>query len=256
MQNRGVAQDALAMSGASVKAAEKGGPMTPFVLIPGFSCTGAVYRDALDTLWPFGSVSIARPPGLGDIKEIARLLLDEAPPQFALAGFSMGGYIALEMLRQAPQRITRLCMISSMARPDNAEEAGIRREKIAFASTRPFAETIDTHFPAVQDTDRGRDAEFRALQRGMAEEIGKEAYIRHFEAILSRPDSRPGLTAMTLPVSVIVGDRDAVTPPEDGREIAALFPNARFRLITDAGHFALMERHVAVGEALVEWART
>lgn len=228
--------------------------MIPFFLIPGFSCTAAVFHPAAEILWPYGPVTIANPAEGSGVAGIAAKLLEQAPPRFALCGFSMGGYIALEMIRQAPERVEKLCMLSSMARPDDARERGWRQDAIDFAKNQPFDAVLDSAFPATNPGDRGRDAEFRALHRSHAAAIGQEIYVRHFEMILDRPDSRPDLPGMTLPVAVIVGDRDRTTTPEDGREMADLFANARFHLIADAGHFALLEQPEAVGAALKDWA--
>jgi len=228
--------------------------LTPFFLIPGFSCTDAVFQHTASSLWPYGPVTIANPAEGTTVTEAAKALLAQAPPQFALLGFSMGGYIALEMVRQAPGRVTKLCMLSSMARPDNEMERAARQDNIDFVKSHPFPESLEKYFPSSTPDDRGRDAEFRALHRQMAAQIGQETYIRHFEMIRDRPDSRPDLAGMTLPVAIIVGDRDCVCTPEDGREMAALFPNATVHLIADAGHFALLEQPEAVGKALAAWA--
>lgn len=228
--------------------------MTPFFLIPGFACTDAVFQHTAAILWPYGPVTIANPAKGTTISDVAKALLEQAPPQFGLLGFSMGGYIALEMARQAPHRVTRLCMLSSMARPDSETERSDRQQKIDDVKSQPFDVSLAKYFPASSPDDRGRDAEFRVLHGQMAAQIGRETYIRHFEMIRDRPDSRPSLQAMTMPVAIIVGDRDRVCTPEDGHEMAALFPNATIHLIADAGHFALMEQPQAVGKVLADWA--
>ena len=100
--------------------------MTPIVLVPGLNCTSEIFAPQIPVLWPHGAVTIASTLEGGTIAEMARLILEAAPRRFALGGISMGGYICFEIMRQAPERITRLALIDTSARPD-APEAHRRR---------------------------------------------------------------------------------------------------------------------------------
>jgi pimeloyl-ACP methyl ester carboxylesterase len=100
------------------------------------------------------------------------------------------------------------------------------------------------------------DEVLKRLMRTMAEEVGAEAFLRQQQAIMARPDSRPGLSAITCPTLVLVGDGDAATPPALSQEIAAAIPGARLVVVPDCGHMSTLERPQAVAEALVDWMRS
>src|SRR5512135_1268766 len=100
----------------------------PVVLVPGLTCTARLYVDQIPTLWQFGSVTVADHRRDDSMANIARRILAAAPPRFALAGLSMGGFIAFEIMRQAPERVTRLALLNTQARPDTPEAGARRRD--------------------------------------------------------------------------------------------------------------------------------
>ena len=186
---------------------------------------------------------------------IARRILALAPPRFALAGLSMGGYIAFEIMRQAPQRVARLALLDTGARADTPEQTERRRRLMALAKDGRYAEIPEQAFPLYVHRKRHGDKALKRLVCEMAEATGSEAYLRQQQAILSRPDSRPGLGAISCPTLVLVGEGDEATPPELAREIAAGIPGSRLVLIPDSGHLSTLEEPAAVTEALVAWLR-
>src|SRR6201999_3955714 len=104
--------------------------MTPFLLIPGLNANARVYRDAVEALWPFGPVTVANTLEGEGIDGIAAAILRDAPPKFALGGFSMGGYLSFEILRQAPERVLKLALIDTAARQDAPERTEVRRRRL------------------------------------------------------------------------------------------------------------------------------
>ncbi len=225
----------------------------PICLVPGLLCTPRLYLDQIPTLWRFGPVVVADHTRDDTVGDIARRILSDAPPRFALIALSMGGYIAFEITRQAPQRVAKLALLDTTARPDVPEQTAQRREQIEMARTGRFGEVPDLLFPKFVAAARHEDRELRAIVRRMAEETGAEAFARQQTAIMRRPDSRPGLAAIRCPTLVVVGADDQLTPPDRAAEMAAGVPHARQVTVPRCGHLSTIERPDAVTRALVEF---
>ena len=183
---------------------------------------------------------------------MARIVLDAAPQQFALAGFSMGGYIALEMLRQAPDRITRLALLDTSARADTPKKAEWRQASIAACESGGFAGVIDGMMPILMHADR-QSGPLPSFVREMAGRVGVEAYVRRHRAIGSRKDSRDLLKAARQPVRAICGREDGMSTIEEHVEIAALAPHGRFSIIEQCGHMTILEQPQAATALLRDW---
>jgi pimeloyl-ACP methyl ester carboxylesterase len=225
----------------------------PIVLVSGLNCSARLYTEQIPALWRFGPVTVADHTRDDSMTAIAARILAAAPPRFALAGLSMGGYIAMEMTRQAPQRVVKLALLDTGARPETPEQTQARRPRIELAKAGRFAEAVEIHFPLLVHRDRHGDEALKRLVRAMAEETGPEAFLRQQQAIIDRPDSRPGLSAIACPTLVLVGDGDELTPPALSQEIAAAIPSARLVVVAECGHLSTVERPQAVTQALVEW---
>ena len=227
----------------------------PIVLVPGLNCTAECYAGQVPALWQFGSVLIPDHKRGSSMAEIAAAILADAPPTFALGGFSMGGYIVFEMLRQAPERITRLALIDTMARPDAPEQAQNRHDSIRLAEAGKLLQLSATNFPNAVHPDNINNAAIRDISLRMAEQNGADVYVRQQRAILSRPDSRPDLARITVPTTVIVGEADIITPVDAAHEMADAIPNASLVTIAGAGHMSPTEQPAAVAAALVGWLK-
>lgn len=225
----------------------------PILLVPGLNVTARVFGEQLPALWGFGPVTVANHRRGASLGEIARFILADAPPRFALGGFSLGGYIALEIMRQAPERVRRLALIDTSARPDTPEQTARRRQLLAIAEDGGFARIPDLQFPNVVHADNIGDQRLKAINRQMALDNGVDAYRRQQAAIIGRPDSRGGLAAIACPTLVLVGDGDQVTPPDAAREMADAISDAQLVVIPKAGHMALLEQPEAVTAALTGW---
>lgn len=227
--------------------------MTPIVLVPGLLCTSEVFAPQVAALWPHGPVTIASTLEGGTIAGIAAAILDVAPPRFALAGISMGGYICLEIMRQAPERISRLALLNTSARPDTPDQTAQRRSLIAQASRENFAELLTQVYDAILHPAHQGDPVLRATNVRMGLTVGIEGMASQLEACIGRSDSRPGLPGITVPTLVLVGDSDPLIPPEHSREIAAAIPRARLVVVENCGHASTLEQPEAVNRALLEW---
>ncbi|MBZ9935357.1 alpha/beta hydrolase [Mesorhizobium sp. BR1-1-16] len=227
--------------------------MTPILLVPGLLCTAEVFSPQIPALWPHGPVTIASTLEGSTIAAMASAILEQAPAGFALAGISMGGYIAFEIMRQAPQRVMRLALISTSARPDTPEQTALRRAMVEQARTGDFDALIAATTDAILHPEHRGDASIHAVNNRMARTIGVDGLARQQEAIIARADSRPGLPAISVPTLVMVGDQDPLTPPDRAAEIAAAIPGARLVTLARCGHASTLEQPEAVNRALADW---
>ena len=228
--------------------------MTPFLLVPGLNCDARVYAGVAHALWPFGPVAIANHMTGDRIETIAKAILADAPPKFALIGFSMGGYIAFEVLRQAPDRVLKLGLLDTSARPDTEESTTNRRRMIALAQKGKFIEAIEQTFPKSVHSENANSSDLYSIHRGMAESNGPAVYEQQQEAIIHRPDSRPLLAKIKVPTLIVVGEGDQITPPEVAKEMHAGISGSKLVIGPRGGPLALLENPNVVHPALTDWA--
>ena len=204
-------------------------------------------------LWQFGPVQVADHTRDDSMDAIAMRILAAAPPRFALAGLSMGGYIAQTIMRQAPGRVEKLALLDTSARPETPEQTARRKPQIALAESGRFGEVPALQFPVFVHRNRQGDEALRQRVRLMADETGAQAFLRQQHAIIDRADARPLLPSIKCPTLVLVGDGDELTPPSLAQELAAGIPGSRLVVVPDCGHLSTMERPEAVNAALTDW---
>lgn len=187
------------------------------------------------------------------IAGLARDALEQAPAgRFALAGHSMGGYVALEVMRQAPERVERLALLCTNARPDSPESTENRRRLMAIAD-HDFPAVIAAQMPKLLAPKHLQDPALTGTIESMALAVGKEAFKRQQQAIIRRVDSRPLLGEIRCPTLVVAGREDQIMPVELLQELADGIAGARLTVIEDCGHMAALEQPGRVLAALVEW---
>ncbi len=223
------------------------------ILVPGLLCSPRLYEPVLPTLWRFGPVTVADTRRDASIPGMAARLLADAPSRFALVGLSMGGYIALEVMRQAPERVSTLALMSTSARPDTPEQTEARREQIAMAEAGRFEAMVDSAFPRMVAEDRADDRALLAVSQAMAADVGPEVYVRQQEAVIARADSRPLLAGIACPTLVLHGTGDRLIAFEHGEELASGIPEARLEPLEGCGHTSTLERPRECADALERW---
>lgn len=225
------------------------------VLLPGLLCDEALFapqtRALKDVCHPW-IADLTRDDTIGGM---ARRVLEEAPAgPFALAGLSMGGYVAQEILRQDPARVTRVALLDTRARIDEPDETRRRHILMKLAQSNDGFTPVTTRMlPLLIHPDRTADADLVETIRAMATRVGLQAYLRQQHAIIHRPDFRPALRAISCPTLVLCGRQDVLTPLEGHEEMARAIPGARLEIIEQCGHLATLERPEAVNAQLRRW---
>lgn len=225
----------------------------PVVLVPGLTCSARLWEPQIEALWPLGPVMVADHRRDASMEAIAKRVLASAPPSFALAGLSMGGYIAFAMMRLAPERIAKLALLDTSARPDTPEQTAGRKTQIAMAQSGRYGEIPALSIPRYLHRDRQNDKALTSLVVTMCEETGAEAFVRQLQAIMARPDSRPLLASIKCLTLVLVGDGDIATPPALNKEIADGIAGSRYVVVPHCGHLSTLEQPGTVNAVMREW---
>lgn len=228
-------------------------PTSTILFVAGLNCTAELFAPQIAALSPDFECRVADHTRGDTIAAIADAVLGEAPDRFALCGLSLGGYIALEMARRAPDRVERLALLSTQATPESDAAREKRLPRIALAETGRFNEMTQAVWPEAVHPSRYGDAALRAVVSRMAEETGPQTWLRHTQAVMARPDARPTLSTLDVPTLVLVGAEDQITPPERAREMVAAMPKARLVIVPQCGHMSTLERPDEVNAALRQW---
>lgn len=226
------------------------------ILLPGLLCDARLWQHQSEALSAIAQVSVADLTAEGTIGAMARHVLSRAPEQFALAGLSMGGYVALEIMRQAPDRVVRLALLDTNARADSPQQTADRWALIGLARTGEFKGVTRRLLPLLVHRDRVEDERLAGEIFAMAERVGRDAFIRQQRAIMGRPDSRRDLSLIHCPTLVLCGRQDLLTPLAMATEMAEKIPRAVLIVIEECGHLAPLERPEAVTAALSDWLQT
>ncbi|OAM76830.1 alpha/beta hydrolase [Devosia elaeis] len=224
----------------------------PIVFLPGLICDARLWRDIIDGFADTMAPMVADLRLDETIAAMASRTLAAAPPRFALAGLSMGGYVALEIMRQAPERVTHLALFDTSARPDNEERRETRRKGIEMIAQGKFI-GVSRGLLGSLVAPHHLGTPLAEEVQAMSERVGGTVYIRQQKAIMDRVDSRPHLAAIDVPTLVGVGALDKMTPPELAEEMAAHIPGAKLVTFPDAAHLPTMENPAPVVDAMRDW---
>ena len=224
------------------------------VLIPGLLCDALMWQPQATALADIAECWIADHSRSNTMTEIALEVLRDAPfEKFALAGLSMGGYVALEILRQTPHRVLKLALLDTSARADTPEQSQKRLSFISLAERGRFLGVTGALLPMFVHPSRLSDEQLVTTVKKMAEKTGREAFIREERAIMSRVDNRHRLSEISCPTLVLCGRQDALTPLEHHEEMARAIVGSKLEVIEDCGHLSTLERPAEVSAALRRW---
>ena len=226
----------------------------PLILVPGLLCDAQLWQSQVDSLTDLAAIQIADHTRSETMAGVARDILAAAPfARFALAGLSMGGYIALEIMRQAPQRVAKLALLDTAAGADSPEQTQKRLRFIGLAERGEFQGITEALLPLLIHPSHLSEQALTNIIRSMARNIGKEAFVRQQRAIMSRADSLPLLASINCPTLVLCGRQDALTPLSGHEQIASNIEGSQLEIIEDCGHLSTLEVPAAVNAAMRRW---
>jgi pimeloyl-ACP methyl ester carboxylesterase len=222
------------------------------LLLPGLLNDAELWRDQISGLADVARCRVADLTHGESLRDLAEQVLADAEPTFALAGFSMGGYVAQEIARIAPERIQRLALIDTAIRADTPERAAQRRAVNAAASHEgAFLGVADRLMASYVDASRLDDKDLTGRIQAMTQRLGREVFLR--QNGMPREDGEAALRALRCPIVIICGEHDAITPLAGQHEMAHAIGCTHMAVIPDAGHMTPMEAPEAVNAALRRW---
>lgn len=232
--------------------------MIPAVLIPGLVCDASVWAHARPALETHTSVTVAEHGSLDSLPAMAEKILREAPPRFALAGHSMGGRVALEVFRRAPQRVAALALLDTGVQPLATGDAGQREtdgrhELLAIARERGMAAMATKWVQGMLWPPRLSEAALVAGVVDMMARSSAEVFAAQIRALLARPDASSLLGEIRCQTLILCGEQDSWAPAARHREMAAQIPASRLVLVPRCGHMCTLERPEDVTAALLDW---
>jgi pimeloyl-ACP methyl ester carboxylesterase len=225
-------------------------PSSEYVFLPGFMCDENLFAAQTAFLADRGVNSrVHELSSSASIDGLARKVLQKAPDQFALAGLSMGGIVALEIYRQQPRRVTHLALLNTTWRPD--QSAGHRRTQLQRIAHGEFSAVMTEDLKPKYLAPINQTPERRRLIGAMAARLGPDVFARQTQALMTRDSAEAILPRITCPVLVLTGAQDTICPPALHREMAARIPRARLRILGDCGHLSPLEQPDVVCEHLM-----
>jgi len=229
--------------------------MEPLVLVPGMMCDARVFAPQINDLSRDMAVQVAAIARGETIRDMAQMVLDQAPARFALAGHSMGGIVAMEVLRRAPERVSRIALISTTPLAETPEQAAWREPHIVKAQAGRLDEAMAGSLPA--DNFAPTPARNAILQTviDMAYGFGAECFIRQSRALQRRPDAQKVLRQTKVPALILCGAHDKMTPVKRHEFMAELIPVARLEVLEAAGHMPTLEAPEQLITALRGWMK-
>lgn len=224
----------------------------PLLLLPGLLNDADLWQAQIQDLSDITTCQVADLTGHDELDALVLAVLDAAPPRFALAGFSLGGWVAQHILRVAPQRVDRLALIGTSWLADSPERAASRAKQQAMVSVAGnFHGFGNSMLRRYVDASRLDDARLLATVRGMTSRLGAAVFLR--QNALQRRDGRDVLAGYGAPALVLCGANDGITPVARSREMAAMMPGAELVELPACGHLAPLEQPAAVSAAMRRW---
>lgn len=227
--------------------------MTPLVLLPGMMCDARLFGPQIGAL--SGVTTLHLPPltGADTVAALAAQILRDAPPRFALAGLSMGGIVAMEVLRQAPDRVTKIALLDTNPLAETPQQQARRAPQIARVLAGDLDAVMRDEMKPLYVADTPRRAEILDLCRTMALDLGPEVFAVQSRALASRPDQSATLAGFKGPALVLMGEHDILCPRARHDLMHALMPQARLAIIAGAAHLPTLEKPDETTAELRRW---
>ena len=252
----GSAPSAGAATDATASGSPSGAPL-PLVLLPGMMCDARLFAPQVAAFSAERAVQVGCLAGARDMHALARRVLDAAPVEFALAGLSMGGIVAMEICRIAPARVRALALLDTNPLPEPEDVARVRAGQVERVVAGGLVEVMRDELKPNYLADGPRRQDVLALCMAMAESLGPETFVDQARAITTRPDQRKTLRAVAVPTLVLTGESDTLCPRERHELMHALVAGSTLEIVPGAGHLPTLERPALTTEKLREWlART
>ena len=232
--------------------------MLSVILLPGLACDEELFHHQALALAEAGArvhVGTAH-SRRSTLPEMAATLLAERPGHHVLVGASMGGMVAMEMHRQAPQRVQALGLLGTTARPDTPQLIALRTQACRMFAAGRMDEVLRANVLFAFHPTLARAPGLVDRYLAMIGRAGPGQLITQNRAVMARVDSRPHLATVRCPVLVVCGEADQLTTPEHAREMAALMPHARLEMVPGAGHMLTMEQPQRVSAVVLKWLRS
>ncbi|WP_417522504.1 alpha/beta fold hydrolase [Marinovum sp.] len=227
--------------------------MTPLLLLPGMMCDARLFAPQIAAVSGSRPVHCAPIGGHDSMQALAEEVLAHAPPRFALAGLSMGGIVAMEVLRQAPERVAGLALLDTNPKAELAEVRARREPQIASVREGRLAQVMRDEMKPNYLTDGPRRGEILDLCMDMALALGPEVFVNQSRALAGRPDQQETLRTYGGPALVLCGRDDALCPVARHELMADLLPDATLTIIEGAGHLPTLEQPQETNAALARW---
>lgn len=226
----------------------------PLVLLPGTLCDERLWKYPMESLADIADMTVGNLSRHDTITALAEDVLSEAPDKFALAGLSLGGIVALEITRIAPERVLKLALLDTNPYPPRPEQKDTWNTFFKMIDNNQFMDITKKHLlPVLIHPDKQNDEATVSTILRMAEAIGEEAYVNQLKAVISREDQRSILSSITCPVMIMVGKEDVVCPVPMSEYMASKISHATLEIIEDAGHLITLEQPENVSQRLKRW---
>lgn len=227
--------------------------MIPLVLIPGMMCDARLFQPQIETLSGTYTIQLAPITAHDTVAELAAEILENAPPKFALAGLSMGGIVAMEVIAQAPERVDRIALLDTNPRAELPAVKSAREPQIEMVLSGKLREVMRDEMKPNYLYDGPNRQDILDLCMDMTESLGADVFVRQSRALQRRPDQQEMLKGVDVPALVLCGEDDKPCPVERHELMHSLIPNSTLVIVEKAGHLSTLEQPEAVTNALIAW---
>ena len=228
---------------------------SPIVLLPSQLCTELVWRGQLPRLCTLAPTRVMVQRDHDNVGDMAQRVLDAAAARFSLIAHGMGGFVAFEILRRAPERVAGLALLGTLAPGDTPAQTARREGYLKLVESGRFDQVVEERIGLLFHPERQQDTVLLGIARRMAKETGADAFLRQQRAIMARPDSRPMLAGISCPVLLLYGHADGVSTRAHQEEMLAAIPDVRLKIVEGCGHMMSLEEPDKLASILAEWTQ-